>query len=123
MDFTHQGAPWMGPHFAALCHNPYPGTEGYDAARIKANLEAVAKWAKPTKAKVIVGEFGVGTICTAAEDKAAYLKDVRRAAEAFGMGWVVWDFNKGFAIASQDKDGRWHIEPRFLAALGWHTTP
>jgi endoglucanase len=120
MDFTHQGAPWMGPHFAALCNNPYPGTEDYDAARIKANLAAVAKWAKPTKAKVIVGEFGVGTVCNTPEDKAAYLKDVRGAAEALGMGWLVWDFNKGFAIASQDKDGRWRIEQRFLAALGWH---
>jgi aryl-phospho-beta-D-glucosidase BglC (GH1 family) len=119
MEFTHQGMPWMGPYFTGLCHNPYPGTKGFDAEHIRQNLNAAAEWAKRQHAQVVIGEFGAGNLCSTPEDKAAYLQDVRQAAEDLGLGWMVWDFNKAFAIASPDKDGRWRIDPRYLDALNW----
>jgi hypothetical protein len=119
MDYTHQGLPWMGEHFKPLCNLPYPGIQGYDAAQILADVGAVAAWGKKNKVKIVMGEFGVANRCTSPTDKAAYLRDVRAAAEKFGMGWLVWEYSKSFSIAEKDEKGRFRIAPAFLDALRW----
>jgi hypothetical protein len=61
-------------------------------------------------------EFGVYE-AAAAEDRAAYLHDLRLTLEEQGIGWTVWDYAGGFSIAGGGP-GQRRFDPTLLGALG-----
>jgi hypothetical protein len=86
-------------------------------------LGIVDTWAKrhgiPNE-QVLMGEFGVlradqRYAGAAAPDRARYVEDVRRSAEAFGFPWAFWNLFDGMGI--MDERTR-ELDPAIVAALG-----
>jgi hypothetical protein len=80
-------------------------------------------WAKRhgiANEQVLMGEFGVlradqRYAGAAAPDRARYVEDVRRSAEAFGFPWAFWNLFDGMGI--MDERTR-ELDPAIVAALG-----
>ena len=94
--------------------------------RIAADFDAVLGWARrwgvPAGA-VLLGEFGVtrtyGRYRAAdAVSRAAWLRDVRAAAEARGFGWALWELVGTGGMATVVEDGATSLDPATLRALG-----
>ena len=90
--FTHQGAGWIegaGEWLGASW-----GTDA-DRARVRADLERAAAWARAQDRPLFLGEFG--TIADAdLAARAAWTAHVRSEAERLGMSWAYWDFATDF---------------------------
>jgi hypothetical protein len=86
-------------------------------------LGIVDAWAKrhgiPNE-QVLMGEFGAlrtdqRYAGAAAPDRARYVEDVRRSAEAFGFPWAFWNLFDGMGIMD---DRTRELDPAMVAALG-----
>lgn len=77
----------------------------WTAARIGAALGLAADWSRRHGRPVIVNEFGVLRHRAAAQDRCAWLRAVRMAAEANGLGWTHWDYADGFGLATRTESG------------------
>jgi hypothetical protein len=74
-----------------------------NAATLRIWLTNVIQWASAHPgSRVLVGEFGVYKLRSAAADRAQWLQDVRRIAESLGWGWCVWEAHKGFGLFEGD---------------------
>ena len=125
--FTHQGADWSVNFWHYLRGVPYPsnaeaarkaaelvpdpvhrltvvryGLEGWNAARIDAEIAQVDDWAKHWNVPVICNEFGVYRNYADPKDRAAWIRDVRTALETRGIGWVMWDYNSTFGLVTKE---------------------
>ncbi|MBO0929596.1 glycoside hydrolase family 5 protein [Fibrella aquatilis] len=121
MVFTHQGADWITPTFGFIKNLPYPstptnvqsaanaagdatakqwmlyyGTENWNAAKIMADLGRINTWAITNGVLVSCNEFGVYKTYVANTPRCAYLGDVRKALEAYQIGWSMWEYDEGF---------------------------
>lgn len=118
--FTHQGFKY-GP-FADLQGLPYPadlqivadllpgvpaasrlkvldyGRAGWNAARIAADIAVAADWSREHGVRVICDEFGVVRDTVPIADRARWLRDLRQALEAQGIGWSLWEFGGWFGL-------------------------
>ena len=103
-EFTHQGASWI--------ENPPPPRGWGDAAdwqEFEERFGIAARHPGP----VFLGEFGaIDTI--EGPDRLTWIRAVREAAEAAGIGWCVWAVEAGFAIRDRST-GDW--VPGMRAAL------
>lgn len=142
MDFTHQGATWGPEHWKGMHDVPWLYTrqnvdkmidritspsskkvllwnskENWDATKINGIFEGLAAWAKAHEARIYMGEFGVMRKFAAPADRAAWLRDVRSAAEKYGFGWAMWDYAGGFNFVNE-VDGRRTPDPLVTEALG-----
>lgn len=87
-DFTHQGAAWLDA--------PPPETRwgsGRDRARIRRDITRAAR----TPGPVFLGEFGVNEKVDP-RLRWDWTREVRRAAEANGVGWCHWGFASTFPL-------------------------
>ena len=98
----------------------------------EASMARAAAWADTygvRRNRIILGEFGAddGTVNGQPNgylglpganqaSKAAYLRDKRIAAEAFGFSWSVWDLESRYA-GVKITDGNQALVPAFVAAL------
>lgn len=139
--FTHQGATWCGPVMQKLKRVPYPsspeavsgflgdlkdeearrilvqyGKENWNAGRLEAFVARAAEWGRKHGVAVTCNEFGVYRNAPAA-DRNRCLADVRTALEKHRMGWCMWDYAGGFAVAP-GKPGFRVPDPDTLKALG-----
>ena len=57
-----------------------------------------AAWRDRYGAPVICNEFGVYRAVSPAEDRAAWLRDVRTALERRQIGWTAWEYAGGFGV-------------------------
>jgi len=129
-NFTHQGADWGDPAWAALRDFPYPsspervterlnaaapetrdllrwhGEERWNRERIRARLAPAAQWARTHGAAVWCSEFGVLKAHADPADRAAWLRDVRETLEADGIPWTHWDYAGPFGIVSGARGAR-----------------
>jgi len=140
--FTHQGAGWGAPWWHYLKGVPYPstaenveavvaqvpearykeelkryGAEQWNAKRIEAEFEQVAAWGKRWNVPLTCNEFGVYRNAAKAEDRAAWIHDVRTALEKYGIGWTMWDYAGGFSVVVR-KEGTITPDAVTLNALG-----
>jgi len=140
--FTHQGATWgayfwhwvkglhypSSPESAAKVAAGMPdaadrlaviryGEEHWDAARIDAEITQVSEWARQRGVPVMCNEFGVYRDYADAQDREAWIHDVRSALERDGMGWTMWDYSGSFGVVTK-KDGRSVPDENTLRALG-----
>jgi endoglucanase len=142
MWFTHQGATWAQQDLAGLRGVPYPsspeavapllqqetqeeqrlwleryGFERWDHARLDGEVAHAAEWAKRRNVPLWCGEFGVYRAYAPPAMRAQWVGDMRRALEAHGVGWAMWDYQGTFGLATKEK-GVTTIDPDMLEALG-----
>jgi endoglucanase len=128
--FTHQGATWGQYYWHWTKGLAYPssaenvakiaaqvpsradryyviryGQDHWDAARIEADVEQAADWAKHFHVPLICNEFGVFRAYSNPQDRAAWIHDVRTALESNGIGWAMWDYKGGFGVVNQTANG------------------
>jgi endoglucanase len=140
--FTHQGATWGAYYWHWLKGLPYPSTaesaarvaadvpaakdrlavirygqDHWDAARIEAEINQVADWAKRRELPVVCNEFGVYRNFADARDRAAWIADVRTALERHRMGWAMWDYSGSFGIVTKS-NGKTTLDESLARALG-----
>jgi aryl-phospho-beta-D-glucosidase BglC (GH1 family) len=122
--FTHQGATWGVNYWHFLKALPYPsspesvqsatalepdavnrlavvryGLDRWNAERIASEITRVDEWAHQRGVPVVCNEFGVYRKNTDPKDRAAWINDVRTSLEKHGIGWTMWDYAGGFAVA------------------------
>jgi aryl-phospho-beta-D-glucosidase BglC (GH1 family) len=142
MDFTHQGANWGADWWKGLSQVPYPFTveavekmadqikdataarnlkwnakQAWDRPRIEKTMIEAADWARQKGVKIYLGEFGVYRKFSPPADRARWIEDVRRSAQAASIGWCMWDYAGGFALVNR-QDGNTVVDPATAAALG-----
>lgn len=87
-------------------------------------LQQVADWGKQfgiAPARILMGEFGAlrsddRYVASGAKDRARYVEDVRKSAEAFGFPWAFWNLFDGMGIVTDDVSRR--FDAPILEALG-----
>jgi aryl-phospho-beta-D-glucosidase BglC (GH1 family) len=122
--FTHQGATWSTNYVHYIVDLPYPSTpenvraaadlvpdavnrilviryglDRWNRARIDAEFDQVVAWANRWKVPVTCNEFGVYRKTANPQSRAAWISDVRSSLEKHGIGWTMWDYSGGFAVA------------------------
>lgn len=131
LDFTHQGLVNAGPYYAKLKNVPWgvgpsalkesaisdydpsvqEGMRQYNqASHKKADLAwaftELRKWCDGHGQRAWLGEFGVYSKVAPAEDRAAWVRDVRELAEENGFGWAMWEARGGFGLFESPNDSR-----------------
>ena len=142
-EFTHQGASWGAPFWIYEHGIPYPPTDSsmaelvkqvpdpadryrleeywldhWDGHRIRLLMDEAADWGKSNHVPLICNEFGVYREFVVPVSRLAWLRDVRTALEADGIGWAMWDYHEGFGVAVKDKEGKSVVDPDTVEALG-----
>jgi len=106
MEFTHQGAGWVGPYIQGLHDVPW-GTDA-EYALLNKEFDGVKAWSDAHHRPIFLGEFG-------AYDKApmqyrvVWDSAVARAAEARGFAWAYWQFDPDFKLYDFSTDS--FVEP------------
>lgn len=140
--FTHQGATWGAYYWHWLKGLHYPsspenaaqvaalvpeardrlqviryGQDHWDAARVEAEINQAADWAKQRGVPLICNEFGVFRDHSEPQDRAAWIKDVRTTLERHNIGWAMWDYDGNFGVVTK-KDGKAALDETTARALG-----
>lgn len=142
-EFTHQGANW-GLSWWSYTHGiSYPPDDSamqalllevpdapsrfalqnywlghWDAHRIRLTIDAAAAWAHEHNVPLICNEFGVYKNASDPVSRANWLRDVRTAFEADGIGWALWDYRGGFGIVSKQDGQPAQVDGSVAGALG-----
>jgi len=142
-DFTHQGAGW-GTIWHICTHGvPYPATESsmqellkqvpeahdryaferywldhWDAHRIRLMIDAAAAWGKNNNVPLTCNEFGVYRAFSEPASRMNWIRDVRTALEADGIGWTMWDYRGGFGVVYKSDGQPARVDPAVVDALG-----
>ncbi|HEY6372026.1 MAG TPA: cellulase family glycosylhydrolase [Candidatus Sulfotelmatobacter sp.] len=140
--FTHQGATWGAYYWHWLKGLHYPsspenaaqvatllpeardrmqviryGQDHWDAARVEAEINQAADWAKQHGVPLICNEFGVFRDFSEPHDRNAWIKDARTSFERHNIGWAMWDYSGNFGVVTQ-KDGKATLDETTVRALG-----
>jgi endoglucanase len=70
----------------------------WDAARIAARVKIAADWAAANHSQVICTEFGAARRYLYPVARYQWIADTRKALEASGIGWDLWDYTDLFGI-------------------------
>jgi endoglucanase len=125
MGFTHPCENWDDSPVGRLHDLPFPATrdsaaaliKSFEAAgdqpaldelnnelgapwtnqRIAADFADAARWSRKN-CPVILNEFGVLNFCADPTSRGNWLRAVRQAAEANGIGWTYWEADQGFGF-------------------------
>ena len=140
--FTHQGANWSDPYLIYTHEIPYPATETsldkleqvpdladrfaqehywldhWDAHRIRLEIDAAANWGKTYNVPMLCNEFGAYRRVTDPVSRMNWLRDVRTALEADGIGWTMWDYRGGFGAVWKEDGKPAKVDDKVVEALG-----
>ena len=142
--FTHQGEGWAQPPAGKLRGVPYPVdsagcgavsaeqrdssaaramrqycAQGWNTAAVERRLAKAEEWGRKHQVPVLLGEFGASSKAAPLEARAAWIRDVRMAAERLGMGWAIWSFDDRFGLGARPgPDGNLVVDPSVVRALG-----
>ena len=100
--FTHQGAHWLEHDGAADWLGTAWGTDE-ERARVTADLEGAAAWARERGRPLFLGEFGVIEHADLAA-RAEWTALVRSGAERLGIDWAYWDLATDFGAFDLARD-------------------
>ncbi len=142
--FTHQGASWLDDRYTTAglrsglryppdqqgsapvgLSRPHPRAaaelaeyqrSGWGAQRLMAEMARIGAWAKARGVRVVCNEFGVIRANVDVPSRYRWLGDMRRALEAAGIGWTVWDYTDIFGLTVQAAQPG-HVGRRTLDAL------
>jgi len=142
-EFTHQGAGW-GVGWWRYTHGiPYPADESSMAAlvkevpdpanrvplerywldhwnghRIRLMINEAAEWGKENGVPLISNEFGVYRDRSDEASRMNWIRDVRTALEADGIGWAMWDYRGGFGVVWKEDGQPAKVDEKVVEALG-----
>jgi aryl-phospho-beta-D-glucosidase BglC (GH1 family) len=142
-EFTHQGAGW-GAAWWSYTHNiPYPASEGnmaellkevpdpanrfglenywldhWDAHRIRLLIDEAAGWGHANNVPLICNEFGAYRAYADEQSRMNWIRDVRTAFEADGIGWAMWDYRGGFGVVWKEDGQPAKVDEKVVEALG-----
>jgi aryl-phospho-beta-D-glucosidase BglC (GH1 family) len=142
-EFTHQGAGWGVPWWSYTHGIPYPATEAsmsellkevpdpasrfdlerywldhWDAHRIRLMIDAAAAWGRENHLPLLCNEFGAYREHTDAQSRMNWIRDVRTALEADGIGWTMWDYRGGFGVVFKKDGPPAQVDNAVVEALG-----
>ncbi len=140
--FTHQGATWGAYYWRWLKGLHYPsspdnaaqvatlvpearnrmqviryGQDHWDAARIEAEINQAADWAKQRGVPLVCNEFGAYREFSDPQDRAAWITDVRTALERHNIGWTMWDYSGSFGVVT-NRETKAKLDEVTVRALG-----
>ena len=105
MEFTHQGASWVGRQGESGVE--WRGTPEERAA-IAADFQTVQEWSRQNNRPILLGEFGAYDKAPM-DSRVRYTDAVARTAEKLGWSWAYWQFDADFILYDIDND-RW-VQP------------
>jgi endoglucanase len=137
MAFTHQCQSWGNSPLARISGLPFPATREtplvrgrlaafraagdeeavalvedqlatpWSEAAARAVFAGAARWSERSGCPVMLNEFGVLDFCVDAQSRVAWTRAVRKAAEAYGIGWAYWELDQSFGLMQShlDADG------------------
>jgi len=140
--FTHQGASWSSDWVKPLRSIPYPsspeavadliekysdekiarnikryGEQRWNTEKIEGRMRKASDWAKRYGVNIICDEWGTYKRYCPPEYRVAWLRDVRRSCEKFGIGWCMWTFDGSFGVVRRE-DGKAVVDIAGATALG-----
>jgi hypothetical protein len=143
LQFTHQGASWAPPWMSYTHGIPYPATESsmqellkqvpdandrldlesywldrWDAHRVRLFVDEAAAWSQANHVPLICNEFGVYRVYADAASRMNWIRDVRTAFEADGIGWTMWDYRGGFGVVWKEDGQPAKVDQAVVEALG-----
>ncbi len=90
----------------------------WDAGRVAARIATAAAWGRRHHAAVLLGEFGASA-ALAPIARTAWLRAVRQACEAEGIGWTLWGYDDVMGFGAARPPGRQPVlDAGVLRALG-----
>ena len=141
--FTHQGAGWGTPWWIYTHGVPYPPDESsmaetvkevpdaasrfaleeywldrWDGHRIRLTIDEAAAWGRENNVPLICNEFGAFREHTDAQSRMNWIRDVRTALEADGIGWAMWDYRGNFGVVWKDDGQPARVDEQVVEALG-----
>lgn len=148
--FTHQGAAWLDERYTTAglrsglhyppgaaadgelrLSRPHPRAaqelqdyyrSGWGQQRMHSEMQRAGQWARQRGVRLLCNEFGCIRAQVDVASRYHWLGDVRRALEAQGIGWTVWDYTDIFGITRQSAQlghlGRRQLDSEAFAALG-----
>jgi aryl-phospho-beta-D-glucosidase BglC (GH1 family) len=142
-EFTHQGVGWGATWWSYTHGIPYPATETsmadlvkqvpdlqhryelerywldhWDAHRIRLLIDEAAFWAKTNNVPLVCNEFGAYREFSELASRMNWLRDVRTALEADGIGWTMWDYRGGFGVVYKQDGQPARVDDAVVQALG-----
>jgi aryl-phospho-beta-D-glucosidase BglC (GH1 family) len=121
-EFTHQGAGWGAPWWS-YTHGSRFALESYwldhwDGHRIRLTIDEAAEWGKSNNVPLICNEFGTYREHTDAGSRMNWIRDVRTALQADGIGWTMWDYRGGFGVVFKEDGQPAKVDEKVVEALG-----
>jgi aryl-phospho-beta-D-glucosidase BglC (GH1 family) len=141
--FTHQGAGWGTPWWIYTHGLPYPADESsmaglvkevpdpanrfqleeywldrWDGHRIRLTIDEAAAWGRENNVPLICNEFGAFRDHTDPQSRMNWIRDVRTALEADGIGWAMWDYRGNFGVVWKDDGQAARVDEQVVEALG-----
>ena len=142
-EFTHQGASWGLPWWIYTHSIPYPPQDAsmqalltevpdpahryelenywldqWNGTRIRMMIDEAAAWARQNNVPLLCDEFGVYRQYTDPVSRAHWIRDVRTALEADGIGWTMWEYRGGFGVVTKQDNQPAQPDESTLRALG-----
>ncbi len=142
-EFTHQGAGWGAVWWSYTHGIPYPATEDsmqgavkevpdpvyrfqlerywldhWDGHRIRLTIDEAAAWGRANNVPLICNEFGAYREHTDEQSRMNWIRDVRTALEADGIGWAMWDYRGGFGVVWKEDGQPAKVDEKVVEALG-----
>jgi aryl-phospho-beta-D-glucosidase BglC (GH1 family) len=141
--FTHQGAGWGTPWWIYTHGIPYPADENsmaelvkevpdaanrfaleeywldrWDGHRIRLTIDEAAAWGRENNVPLICNEFGAFREHTDVQSRMNWIRDVRTALDADGIGWAMWDYRGNFGVVWKDDGQPARVDEQVVEALG-----
>lgn len=126
-NFTHQAAEWGFPPWRDMKGIPWPaeraeleriaadfpqesrnalrwssregGTDPWNEAALRARIARSAAWAREHAVPIYCGEFGVYTKASPRANRLSWHRALVSSLEEYKIGWALWDYIGGFALA------------------------
>ncbi len=142
-EFTHQGAGWGVGWWRSTHGIPYPAEESsmaalvkevpdlanrvalkrywldrWDGHRIRLMMDEAAEWGKANGVPLICNEFGVYREHSDETSRMNWIRDVRTALDADGIGWAMWDYRGGFGVVWKEDGQPAKVDEKVVEALG-----
>jgi hypothetical protein len=81
-------------------------------------IDEAAAWGQTNHVPLICNEFGVYRRVTDPVSRNTWIRDVRTALEADGVGWAMWDYHGGFGVVDRKDGTPVQPDPATVEALG-----